>query len=326
MRILVVDVAAESGGALTILNQYYDSFAHDKDNEYIFCVSVVDGLKPTENISIEKYPWVKKSWFHRLWFDYFYCRKIIKKYNIDRIFSLQNTLVPMTKLPQILYLHQPLPFCNYKFSFWEHKKFWIYQNLIGWLIRKSIKKAEKVIVQTEWMKKAIIEQCGIEEKKVEKIPPIVSIQANCSFDINTWQNLFFYPASNLSYKNHRVIFEAIKLLNEQGISKFKVAFTLTRETLPQDCAMLYDELHENIELLGNITHEQVMELYSQSILLFPSYIETFGLPLLEARCCKSPVIASDMPFSREILEGYDHADYFNAFSAVELKNIILKYL
>jgi glycosyltransferase involved in cell wall biosynthesis len=239
---------------------------------------------------------------------------------------LQNTLVPFTKLPQTLYLHQPLPFCNYKYSFLENKKFWVYQNLIGRLIRKSIKKAKKVIVQTEWMKLAIMEQCGVDEKKIEKNPPIVSIHAERLFDINKWNNLFFYPASNLSYKNHKVIFEAIMLLKELGVSTFKIALTLTRDTLPKDCTAMYEEVKEYIDFLGNITHEQVMELYSQSILIFPSYIETFGLPLLEARCCKSPVIASDMPFSREILEGYEYADYFDAFSAVELKNIMLKYL
>jgi glycosyltransferase involved in cell wall biosynthesis len=326
VRILVVDVAAEAGGALTILNQYYDSFSMQKENEYIFCISVVDGLKPMDNVSIVKLPWVKKSWFHRLWFDYFYCLKVIKKYNIDQIFSLQNVLVPMTKLPQILYLHQPLPFSNYKFSIFENKKFWIYQNIIGRMIKKSVKKAKKVIVQTEWMKQAIIHQCGIDEAKIEKIAPTTSISVKHFFDMTKWQRLFFYPASNLSYKNHIVIFEAIKLLKQQGSSNFKVAFTLTQEALPKDCAALYIELKENIELLGNITHEQVMELYSRSILLFPSYIETFGLPLLEARSCKSPVIASDMPFSREILEGYDNANYFSAFSADELKNRILKYI
>lgn len=326
MKILVVDVAAESGGALTILNQYYNTFSNDKDNKYIFCLSVVQDLKPTDNITILKFPWVKKSWAHRLWFDYWYSRKIIKDYSIDQIFSLQNILVPYTKLPQILYLHQPLPFCDYKFSFLDNKKFWVYQNIIGRVIKNSVKKAKKVIVQTEWMKQAVIVQCGVEDAKIDILSPNASVAIGRFFDMNKWERFFFYPASNLSYKNHKVIFESIKLLKQQGVSNFKVAFTLSQDTLPKGCAGLYEEQKENIVLLGNMTHGQVMELYSQSILLFPSYIETFGLPLLEARCCKAPIIASDMPFSREILEDYENAYYFNAFSAEELKNFILKFL
>ena len=43
------------------------------------------------------------------------------------------------------------------------------------------------------------------------------------------------------------------------------------------------------------------------ITLFPSYIETFGLPLLEAKELNGIVLASDRPFSHEILDGYDKA-------------------
>jgi glycosyltransferase involved in cell wall biosynthesis len=325
MRILVVDVAADSGGALTILNQYYGIFSADTKNEYIFCVSVAP-VAPAGNISVERFPWVKKSWFHRLWFDYVVCRRIIKKYRADRIISLQNTLVPAVRLPQTLYLHQPLPFCTYKFSFFENKKFWIYQNIIGRLIKKSVRKAEKIIVQTEWMRQALVEQCGVAEGKIEKLPPAVSVDVECRFDGDHWQRLFFYPASNLSYKNHKVIFQAVLLLKQQGITDFQVVFTLTPSTLPKDCAALYEELRDIIQLAGNMSHSRVMALYGSSVLLFPSYIETYGLPLLEASACKSPIIASDTPFSREILADYEYVDFFDAFSAEALKNLMQKYL
>ena len=40
MRILVYDVAASSGGALTVLNSFYEEFCKDTKNEYIFVLSV----------------------------------------------------------------------------------------------------------------------------------------------------------------------------------------------------------------------------------------------------------------------------------------------
>ena len=39
-RILVVDVAAHEGGALTILQQYYQAALNDADNEYVFFIIV----------------------------------------------------------------------------------------------------------------------------------------------------------------------------------------------------------------------------------------------------------------------------------------------
>ena len=40
MRILVYDVAAESGGAMTVLQSFYEEFIKDRKNQYIFVLSV----------------------------------------------------------------------------------------------------------------------------------------------------------------------------------------------------------------------------------------------------------------------------------------------
>ena len=39
MKILVYDVAAENGGAISILKQYYNKFSQDTENEYVFVLS-----------------------------------------------------------------------------------------------------------------------------------------------------------------------------------------------------------------------------------------------------------------------------------------------
>ena len=49
---------------------------------------------------------------------------------------------------------------------------------------------------------------------------------------------------------------------------------------------------------------------SARTLIFPSFIETFGLPLLEARESGAPVLAADTPFAREILANYEKAEFF----------------
>ena len=49
--------------------------------------------------------------------------------------------------------------------------------------------------------------------------------------------------------------------------------------------------------------------YAQQTLLFPSYIETFGLPLQEARGYGAEIIVSDCDFAHEVLEEYDRCKY-----------------
>ena len=199
MRIMVFDVPAESGGALTILKQYYDRAINDKDNQWLFVIST-PYLNETENVKVLRYPWIKKSWFHRLYFDKFKAGKIVKKYNVDEVLSLQNVIIQKCKVKQILYLHQPLPFVEKKYKLTENLKFWVYQNLISRMIYKSIKKADRVIVQTRWMKEACLRNVNTENNKFKVEHPKINIEVKNKYTEEIDKNkLFFYPSSALSY-------------------------------------------------------------------------------------------------------------------------------
>ena len=93
MRILVYDVAASSGGALTVLNSFYEEFCKDTKNEYIFVLSVCE-LKEQPHIKVLNFPWIKKSPLHRMYFDQVLAHKLVKKYHADKVLSLQNIELP----------------------------------------------------------------------------------------------------------------------------------------------------------------------------------------------------------------------------------------
>lgn len=330
MNIMVFDVPANSGGALSILNDFYNEVKNNTnvDINWFFVLSTPE-LEELKNVKILRFPWVKKSWLHRLYFDSFVAPRLIKKHNVNKVLSFQNIIVPHTTVPQVLYVHQPLPFVDYKFSFKENKVFWTYQNVISRLIKKSIKEAEKVIVQTGWMKKACIEQIGIDSRKIKVIPPNINLNVNNYFEPNEANmKKFFFPSGAQSYKNHRVIVESCKRLREQGINDYSVIFTL-KGNENDSIATLYKEviaLDLPIEFTGSLSREKVFELYTKSILIFPSYIETFGLPMLEARLHKTIILASDCFFSHEILDGYGNAYFFDPFDEEDLSTCISSVL
>lgn len=58
MKIMVFDVPADSGGALTILNEFYKKALEDDKNEYIFVLSVIK-LEEKNNVKVINYPWIK---------------------------------------------------------------------------------------------------------------------------------------------------------------------------------------------------------------------------------------------------------------------------
>ena len=75
----------------------------------------------------------------------------------------------------------------------------------------------------------------------------------------------------------------------------------------------------------SLEREEMENEYQGGTLIFPSYIETVGLPLLEARSCNTMVLASDTPFAHECLAGYHKARFFPPFEAYELAEKILEH-
>lgn len=326
-NILVYDVAASSSGALSVLNDFYNEVKNydDKNIKWIFVISTPH-LEETENIKVVRLPWVKKGWIHRLFCDHFIAPNLIKKHKIDKVFSLQNVLVPSTNVPQVLYLHQSLPFAEYKFKITENFHLWIYQNVISRLIFSGIKKAEKTIVQTNWMKEACIDKTEVKEDKIIVIPPIINIVPEKLFSYQNMQiPTFIYPATPQVYKNHKIIIEACKRLMEDGIKDFQVIFTLTgkENKLSRQLRQQTEKYGLPIKFIGCIEREKLYDWYSKAILIFPSYIESFPLPLLEAKINKTPILVSNSVFSCEILEGCENVKFFNSTKDIELKNLML---
>jgi len=315
VNIMVFDVAAESVGALSILRDFHRKVVEQAEEGklWIFVLGRAD-LPESERVKILRFPWIKKSWFHRLFFDCFVAPCLVKKYKVDEVLSLQNLAVPRVRCPQTVYLHQSLPFSEYRFSFFEEPLFWTYQNIIGRMILRSIKKADSVIVQTRWMKKACVERTGCDESKFQVQPPEIVIVPKAFFTPSPKMlSTFFYPAAPFSYKNHRIILEACKILKQQGVSDYKVLLTFsgTENKLAGELVEVSRRHDLPVEFLGSLTRDEVFEYYARSVLLFPSYIETFGLPLLEAKIHRSIILASDSLFSHEILDGYEYVHFFD---------------
>lgn len=329
MNILVYSVAADSGGALSVLMDFYKQFKEKKQNHYYFVVST-PRIEECDNITVLRFPEIKKGWGHRLLFEYIKAPQLVKKYNIDKVFTTTNTIIPFVNKEQVLFLQQCLPFIEYRFSWRESKILWIYQNLIGYLIIKSVKKANKVIVQTNWMKRVVacITKENVNKFHIKK----TSIDSNMVKKFSGFQDvpIFFYPAGAFPYKNHILILKACKKLSEQYIFNYKVYFTLTgmENEYAKTLKNYVKKYNLPVEFIGIITRENVFNIYSRSVLLFPSFVETVGLPLIEAKAAGCQILAVNMAFSREILAQYPNAYLFDKEDwknlAKKMESIILK--
>lgn len=319
MRILVYDVAAENGGAVTVLQSFYEEFCNDRNNEYIFVLSVCE-LAEQPHIRVLNYPWIKKSPLHRLYFDHFTAPGLVRQYHADRVLSLQNIELPHAGVPQTVYEHNALPFSEYRFRLSEAPDLWIYQQILGRMMKRSIRRAEKVMVQTNWMKAVIASQCNIPADRVEVRFPAVEMLKTAPYRLNKKKPVFFYPANASAYKNHLTFLNACRLLQERGFDRYEVIWTVTGKENDKIHAIQKEAREKElpIQFCGPLSRRELFDLYAGSVLVFPSYIETVGLPLLEARSVGAWILAADCLYARDIIGDYERAEFFETFDSAAL--------
>lgn len=327
--ILIYDVHACSSGALSILNDLYSQIRvyPDKSVKWVFTVSSPE-YDETDNIIIMRYPWVKKSWLHRYYFNKITTRAILKAIKPNKVFSLQNEGINFYSGEQIVYLHLAFILTDYKFHIRQDGKvLWFYQNVIRRLIFKSLHLVGLVIVQTQWMKSALISKAGINPDRIMVLSPDVSSNTIYKFvDSTENRRVFFYPATAFAYKNHETLLKAFNYAIQKGLADYSLSLTIEREEngYTRKLAQYVDVHNLKVKFVGSVSRDEVFRLYSHSVLVFPSYVESFGLPLLEAKLAGCYILASDTPFCREILSDYDKVDFFNATDFAELGEKILK--
>ncbi|HEY5892370.1 MAG TPA: glycosyltransferase [Chthoniobacterales bacterium] len=87
----------------------------------------------------------------------------------------------------------------------------------------------------------------------------------------------------------------------------------------------HDEFGKRLIWFEGATDEMLLTLYEKSsALIMPSEGEGFGLPLIEAAMHKLPIIARDLPVSREV--SGSHAFYFNGLTPENMARAIEEWL
>lgn len=313
MRIAVVDLVCVQGGGYSVLNSLFTYVASgmQKKHEWLFIVSS-QKFESNAYVKVTHFPNAVSSYLQRIKTEWHEVNKVLNDFAPDIVLSMPNIRILGCKWKQAVYMQQSLPFQKIKrFSFFkkEERSCAFRQHIQGLIIRKSLKKSEMVFVQTEWVKCAL-EAC-IRSRPVIKIGyPANQIDSALVIRAKRLNSEFFYPASPYIYKNHQAIFDAIKVLRQKGYFP-KIYLTL-------NACDLDTEISDAIECIGQQSKNQMRELYARTTLVFPSYIETVGLPLVEARTAGTWVIASDCLFSHEVLEGYPNCEYFDPFNATQL--------
>lgn len=333
MVICVLATASAEGGALSIYKQFLASLELYKgqDEWHVF----IDKDMPMPEMQGVCYHEYHTKGLRRFWFDVYGFCKIIKEKGIlpHAIFSLQNTGVRYRSNRTVIYFHQPLPFykCKIKFLSSFGKAYLFYHYLYPLYVRLFLNDNTFIATQTQIMKGNFIKRFSFLPERVGVFfPRIEGVNPNMirSYDFEKGTFNFLYPASAVAYKEQITIAYALKALYNMKpkiAKQTRVHFTIKKGTIPYlDNYLRAYKMEENFVFYEGIPHSQVMTMLKGcNALLFPSVIETLGLPLLEAASLGIPVIANDIGYVHEVLEGYEGVKFVSVHDYDEwAKNMI----
>jgi hypothetical protein len=108
-----------------------------------------------------------------------------------------------------------------------------------------------------------------------------------------------YPASAYPHKNHEFLFSNFTVFQSQGI---RIRLTTTRAAFSD--LNLCDSINDVFTFMGPISHGQLISLLSEvDGIIFPSILESLGLPLVEGAVAKVPVIGYEHTVQQVLKSG-----------------------
>lgn len=131
-------------------------------------------------------------------------------------------------------------------------------------------------------------------------------------------------------KNHKLALQAfMQILSVNNDSNVRLLILgkdgWQNEEFKEMYRLLSDELRKNILWIQDANDSEVSWSYQNcTALLYPSKVEGFGLPIVEAAYFNLPILCSDTPIFREITQGY--AAYFSPDDVDAIKNAIMNWL
>ena len=245
--------------------------------------------------------------------------------NYDLLYCLGDLSPIVGWTPTVVALRNP--------NIYDHR---FYDNirlrLMNALVRISVRRARRVVFPSRAAADLIAERVSIPDDRIRVVPHGISTEAFGGYagDRNRggeYPRYVFLPAALERHKNMEVL---IRSLAHVADPELQVWIAGGDETDPRYGAELKTlarrtGVEDRVRFLGPVPYERILCLFRESVaLVFPSWLETFGHPLLEAMVAETPIIASDIPPFREI--SGDAALYFPPDDPVHLARAIDRVL
>lgn len=327
-RLVVSAVNFSEGGPLTVLIECLDAAAEFLDEEWEIIALVHDVvLIKNPRVRSIAFPESKHSWGKRLLLEWYRFQVLSKQLQPDLWLSLHDITPRVHARRQVVYCHNPAPF--YHVTWHEvllEPKFLLFNWFYKYIYQINIKCNYAVVVQQQWLRS--------EFYRLYRHPNIVVAHPAQQKSLNLSQTvsssgktIFLYPALPRVFKNIEVLCQAVAMLPEVVLAGIEIRLTIdgTENRYARNLARRYGGV-KALRFIGRQSRHDMYEHYAQcDMVLFPSKLETWGLPITEAKAMNKPLLVADLPYAHATVGTYvmvsflppnDAAAWAKAFEAV----------
>lgn len=310
-RILIDGTMARAGGGFTYLVNVVPRISRLAPDERFLLLlrsdRIAASIPSQPNLEIQVLPPVGAA--GRLWFTAAEGARIASRWDADLYFSVGETAPLLTSCPRIASFRNPNPFrpIDPEYSRGDRLRL----RALRMLARLSARSCDRILFVSEDSARWIGESVGL--------PAARRAVVHHGVDRFAWQNsearepmhprpYILSVSSIYRYKNFVRLIEAYAQLVERHLGLDVPDLVIIGDDQDPAYARKMEaaraatgDLAAHIQIVGEVPYREIPAWYKGAELsVFPSYLETFGHPLLEAMAAEVPLVAADIPVFREI--------------------------
>lgn len=300
-----------SAGGIKILEIILNKMSLELKNEFTFLIDSRANNIILKRLEGSKFQLIENSELKRRSFYKLNKNKIIK------CICLANVPPPIRiRCETIIYFHNELILKpDLSQSLYSYISFSLKKNYIRIINNNNY----KWIVQTDLMKKKISKNLKINKQNILVYP--IFTEFSIKKPIKKIDNTFLYVCSSSAHKNIKRLIEAFNTIKNINSKTLNLDLTISDENYFKK-VVLANNKNKNLILNNypNIDESSLCKLYQKSeFLIYPSLIESFGLPLVEAVQFNCKIIASNLPYVNELV---NPSEVFDPFSVLTIAKSI----
>jgi glycosyltransferase involved in cell wall biosynthesis len=326
-RILLDGTMARAGGGFTYLVNIVPRLTRlaPEDRFLLLLRSdrIAASIPSSPNLTIELLPEAGPA--GRLWFTASEGARIASRWDADLYFSAGESAPLHASCPRIASFRNPNVFVPVDAEAPRGERLRLLT--LRALAKLSARCCERILFVSEDSARWIGDAVGLAPQRRAVVHHGIDVRAwratRATEPNHPWPYILSV-SSIYRYKNLVRLIEAYGLLAETHPERAIPDLVIIGDPQQQDHLRKMIEaraalgpLAEQVHLLGEVPYADIPAWYAGSeLFVFPSYLETFGHPLLEAMAAEVPVVAAEIPVFREIAA--DAALYADPFQVEAL--------